>query len=324
MHFAFRNELGKTSSSERIVAESTPANVRACTPPIFFFVALGMLFIAAVPTLRAQSEVAKPRVAVLEFQNMKADDSERAAATEQLRNELVNLKVYTVLDRAQTESVLGELAFQQGGFTDPSQVIEVGKLLNVEYIVTGRLTRLPNAYQVSAQIIRIATAEIIRSEVVIHLGDFLGLLAEQIPVVAARLAQVAVPTQKVVEVSPSTTKEAGTQPRPPQRRTMMHGPWNWMSAGGKPTWALLGGGMMLAGAAILASRDQASDNSNGSPEVAPVMMAVAGVGMIVFYLISNGEPPTAGPLDNGMSLVGQSLIVELRGNRVRAGLRWNW
>jgi len=74
----------------------------------------------------------------------------------------------------QEQTILGELAFQQEGFTDPSRATRAGQLLNVEYVVTGRITRLRDAYQVNAQMIDVKTGEIVRSESVVHRGEFVG------------------------------------------------------------------------------------------------------------------------------------------------------
>ncbi|MDH4246497.1 MAG: hypothetical protein OEW39_01620 [Deltaproteobacteria bacterium] len=66
---------------------------------------------------------AKPRVAVLEFEGIGTTKAEVASATDQMRDDLIKQNRYIVLDRSQTEAVLGELAFQQGGVTDATQAV---------------------------------------------------------------------------------------------------------------------------------------------------------------------------------------------------------
>ncbi len=147
--------------------------------------------IAAHPAVAQQQEQKpRPRVAVLEFERIDVPAAEGGALTDRLRTDLVNLGTFTVLDRARTEQVLKELAFQQEGVTDPGQAVRIGKLLNVEFIVTGRVARLPNAYQVNAQIIQVETAEVVRSETLLHRGDIIGLLSENMGTMAVRLGQV--------------------------------------------------------------------------------------------------------------------------------------
>lgn len=144
------------------------------------------------------AEAVRPRVAVLDFQGSGISKAEATAVADQMRNDLVNLRVFTVLDRAQTEQVLNELAFQQGGMTDPGKAAEIGKMLNVEFIVTGRVTSLQGAYQVNSQMINVQSTEIVRSESILYKGALIGLLSQNIATMAAKLAQVEAqqPTQQ--------------------------------------------------------------------------------------------------------------------------------
>jgi TolB-like protein len=130
----------------------------------------------------------RPRIAVLEFESLGVTPAEAAAVTDQLRSDLVRIKAFTVLDRAQTQAVLNEMALQQTGVTDPNQAVRIGKLLNVEYIVTGRITALTGAYQVNAQMIRVENGVIERSESIVYQGHMLGLLSENMATMAARLS----------------------------------------------------------------------------------------------------------------------------------------
>ena len=175
-------------------------------------------------TIFAQSArgAAKPRVAVLDFKGLGLSEVETAAITDQMRNDLVNLKAFTVLDRSQTDKVLGELAFQQEGLTEADQAAKIGQILNVEYIVTGRVTKLGEAYQVNAQMIDVETVEIVRSESIIYRGDIIGLLSENIASIAARLSQVEPPPsrQQPVQQQAQVEEEGGGMPT-----------WAWIAIG---------------------------------------------------------------------------------------------
>jgi len=147
-----------------------------------------VMFYSLSPGL-ALAQAEKPRVAVIEFVGVDVSEAEIASATDQLRDNIVNLGNYTVLDRQQTSAVLGEQAFQQEGVTDASKATEIGKLLNVEYIIMGRLTRLRGAYQVNAQMVNVKTGTIARSETYRQRDDFLDLLDHLSPF-AASLTQL--------------------------------------------------------------------------------------------------------------------------------------
>lgn len=197
-----------------------------------------------LPSALAQSAVsARPRVAVLEFEGVGVQPAEAAAVTDQLRSDLVRLKVFTVLDRAQTQAVLDEMALQQTGITDPEQASKIGKLLNVQYIVTGRITALTNAYQVNAQMIRVETGVIEKSESILYQGHILGLLSDNIASIAARLGAVDDGTPRA---GPLVAKEKEEDTG-----------WPWWA------WALIGVGVVGAAVALGGS---SADNGGGGTD----------------------------------------------------------
>ena len=191
------------------------------------------------PTLMAQTgaKPERPRIAVLAFELIDVKKAEGIAAEDQLRNELVKKRVYTVVDRAQTEKVLKELHFQQVGLTEQDKALKLGKLLNVQLIVTGRLTALTGAVQLNVQMIEVQTAEIIRSESLLHRGDMLGLISEKVPLVAARLAQA-----EKAAGRPDLKKLADATPLPQEQEAAAIGEEE--DEGGFPWWgwALIGVG----------------------------------------------------------------------------------
>ncbi|MBI4083651.1 MAG: hypothetical protein HY423_13680, partial [Candidatus Lambdaproteobacteria bacterium] len=206
-----------------------------------------------------QAQESRPRVAVLQFQRVGTDDAEATATGDQLRTELVNLQAFTVLERTQTDAVLGELAFQQEGFTDPSRATEAGQLLNVQFVVTGRITRLQGGYQVNVQMTDVKTGEIVRSESVLHRGDFVGLLSAQVPRLAARLARrESGPPPGALSPPPPAAPQ-----RPPAQPSRSDAPRRWpmmgMMGGVTANWPLVVGGMMAMGGAMIAAR---SDGDN--------------------------------------------------------------
>lgn len=155
-----------------------------------FIVFLGSALILPNSVLAQGTKGKKSRIAVLEFNGIAASKAEVASATDQLRDDLIKQKAFTVLDRGQIDAVLGELAFQQKGVTDSKQAVEVGKLLNVEYIVTGRMTRLTGAYQLNVQIIEVKTARVADSQTLRLRGDILKLLDNMSPLAAKLTAAV--------------------------------------------------------------------------------------------------------------------------------------
>ena len=276
-----------------------------------------LVLVAEVP---AQAQQARPLVAVLQFQRVNTDEAEATATADQLRTELVNLQAFTVLERAQTESVLGELAFQQEGFTDPSRAAKAGQLLNVEYVVTGRLTKLQGAYQVNVQMTDVKTGEIVRSESALHRGDFVGLLSAQVPRLAARLARVEpTPPPSALSPPPAAPPQRPLENLPPPSRSDARRRWPGMGmmGGGSANWPLLVGGMMVMGGAMIAAR------SDGENRDAALAVGVVGVGLLVYYWINrNTTDSTRADEDPARSR--SIVLVDLRRDGMGGGIAWRW
>lgn len=256
-----------------------------------------LIFFLALPFHTIFPAEKKPRVAIFEFTGGSASSEEKEAVTDQLRSELVNQGKYIVLERSQIKTVLKEMAFQQEGLTNQTQAVKIGRLLNVQYVVMGRLTKLKGAYQVNVQMIAVQTAVIVRSETLIHRGDILGLIGQNITTVAARLSQV------------------GGSKGPKIMSSDISG-----SSSGKPRWALWTGiGVGALGGAIYMGAISAAGQANTlaveaqtnndpalfneatsmrakaeSDATTGLIMGLSGAGLIVYYMMSsNGEGGTS-------------------------------
>lgn len=89
---------------------------------------------------------AKPRVAVIEFKDKTSHyyswyEAGRAAQ-DMFVTELVKSGKYRVIDREQLAALMQEKNLSLSGDIDPKTAVKAGKLLGVEYFVTGALTEL--------------------------------------------------------------------------------------------------------------------------------------------------------------------------------------
>jgi len=82
------------------------------------------------------------------------------ALTDIVIEELVKLKKYTVIDRANRDKILSEAGFQQTGCVDESCTIEMGRQLGVGKIVVGAITKIGETYLVSLQLLNVETAAV--------------------------------------------------------------------------------------------------------------------------------------------------------------------
>ena len=101
------------------------------------------LLVGAVASLQAASSD-KPRIAVLEFKN-KADNQwwyhgGAEAAQDVFVTELVKSGRFRVVEREQLAALMQEKNLALSGDIDPSTAVRAGKLLGVDYLLTGSVT----------------------------------------------------------------------------------------------------------------------------------------------------------------------------------------
>tara|TARA_Y100000310_G_scaffold130782_1_gene129906 strand:- start:105 stop:1094 length:990 start_codon:yes stop_codon:yes gene_type:complete len=101
-------------------------------------------------------------VAVIEFEGNGVSDFEVTALTDRFRDELVKLGSETVVERGKMEEVLKEQAFQQTGCTSSECAVEVGKLLSVQKIIVGSISKVGNVFSVSCRLVSVETGEILQ------------------------------------------------------------------------------------------------------------------------------------------------------------------
>lgn len=102
-----------------------------------------LLAVSAAPALAQQQ--ARPRVAVMSFENNSTwsywGDRLGDAAADELVTQLLKTGDFTVIERAQLAAVLAEQKLGATGAVDSSTAARIGKLLGVQYILTGSITQ---------------------------------------------------------------------------------------------------------------------------------------------------------------------------------------
>lgn len=107
-----------------------------------------LLAVVAVPSLSFAGSSDKPRIAVLEFKN-KADNQwwyhgGAEAAQDVFVTELVKSGKFRVVEREQLEALMQEKNLTLSGDVDPKSAVKIGKLLGVNYLLTGAVTEYGN------------------------------------------------------------------------------------------------------------------------------------------------------------------------------------
>ncbi|MFH1958657.1 MAG: PorV/PorQ family protein [bacterium] len=86
--------------------------------------------------------------------------AESSFVSEFFRGDLTKYKVFAVIDRSNMDKILAEQGFQQTGCTTAECAIQMGKLLNVQKIVNGKVGKLVNRYIITISIIDVESGEI--------------------------------------------------------------------------------------------------------------------------------------------------------------------
>ena len=80
--------------------------------------------------------------------------------TEQMMFAVGDESGFTLVDRTNIDEVMNELKLQLSGLTDSETVTEVGKLLNAEVLIAGKLY-MPGDYELFLRLIRVQTGEVL-------------------------------------------------------------------------------------------------------------------------------------------------------------------
>ena len=122
--------------------------------------AILLIFLHILPSIPFAKQA--QTIAVIEFEGNGVSDFEVTALTDRFRDELVKLGNETVVERGRMEEVLTEQAFQQTGCTSSECAVEVGKLLSVQKIIVGSISKVGNVFSVSCRLVSVETGEILK------------------------------------------------------------------------------------------------------------------------------------------------------------------
>ncbi len=109
------------------------------------------------------SHLNKSYIAITNMTAINISNSDIIALTNRLQSEVVKLGKYIVLEREKMKEILKEQGFQLTGCTTSECMIEAGKLLSVEFIIGGSISKIGEIYSIELRVINIETGEIIAS-----------------------------------------------------------------------------------------------------------------------------------------------------------------
>lgn len=119
-------------------------------------------------------------VAVLSFETTEGRTEARdlgEAAAILINQNLISVPNISIVEREKLEDIIEEIGLSQTGLT--SDEIEVGNILNVQYLIAGAVADLGNRFLLAARIINVETGNILQSaSVEIPSNSFLSISSE--------------------------------------------------------------------------------------------------------------------------------------------------
>lgn len=171
----------------------------------------------------------KPVVTIMDFQVNSISEGDMKSIVSFLSASLHDTGKYTVIDTAQRDMILEELAFSNSGCTDESCQLEIGKLLSAEYIVTGDIAFVGERFILSARMLETETSATMNTAKGIY--PDLGSLIDEMPVFASELSG-----EKADSVDPVKENPIPKNSVPGQ-----------ITGREIAAWSTLGGGVIAAG-----------------------------------------------------------------------------
>ncbi|MBN1999638.1 PEGA domain-containing protein [candidate division KSB1 bacterium] len=126
------------------------------------------LLIGETLTLLAQTDAqAKPRIAVLPFSDTNANSKREGygeAISGMLMTELINGKIFQVIERNEIQRMMEEMALQISGAVDSNTAKRIGEILGVEILVFGTVAKFGDLVETDIRLIDTETGEALLAE----------------------------------------------------------------------------------------------------------------------------------------------------------------
>lgn len=157
--------------------------MRKITSSLFFFLLFSIMF----PLALSSQNNTIASVTVFHFlEDGKKITPLSTAITEAFETALLKTGAYKLVEKKQIGKVLEQQGFQNSGLTDETQAVEVGRILNSQYIIVGSVSRLSQIYLVNVRLINITTGEIEKGESM--RGSSEAHLIENMQILAIKIA----------------------------------------------------------------------------------------------------------------------------------------
>ncbi|GEM_PF-3328577 len=97
----------------------------------------------------------KMKMAILSMEAISVQEDVARTVSDLLYTELLNTGHFIIIERNKISSLLEEQGFQQSGCTETECAVEVGKILAVNRVLVGSVSRLGQSYIINARIVNV-------------------------------------------------------------------------------------------------------------------------------------------------------------------------
>jgi Caspase domain/Curli production assembly/transport component CsgG/WD domain, G-beta repeat len=159
------------------------------------------------PLIRPGTNLA---IAVMDLDAQEIEPGVARSVSDMLRNRIAGTSAINLVDRKRIDQILKEQELQNSGRTDSALAVRVGKILNVQKMIFGGVSRLGTSMTISAQMLDVETARIDGIREILcqkcALEDLPGAIAALKPVLIADSAQanpraVAPPSRPRIDIA---------------------------------------------------------------------------------------------------------------------------
>jgi TolB-like protein len=192
-----------------------------------------LTFLAALSFAATNAQIAgapganaKPSIAILTLKSAnEVTPGETELLTDRLAIEIFNTGKFQVMERNQIEQIMKEQGFQQSGScTDEGCVVQLGKMLGVQQLVSGSLGKLGRLYMINLRCIDVKTAKIIQVVSEDIKGDIEDVV-QDLPTIAAKLAGLEAPARHESVRQENREEEKPSQPPQEPRQPTFDKPY---------------------------------------------------------------------------------------------------
>lgn len=139
------------------------------------------------PAVAKDSVRKTPTVAVMDFEGRGLPAEQALTLADRFRAELASCGGFRQVERSRMDEILREQGFQQSGCTSTECAVQTGRILGVERIVSGSVSKIGETWTVHAREIDVGTAEILKTAIVDERGVVDNLLTSGMSRLAERL-----------------------------------------------------------------------------------------------------------------------------------------